>query len=414
MLFADNRSPEDGSNGAGGLFSSKIQEGGRSDAAGRIPTMAKIFYSMAGEGRGHAVRARVLVELLRHEHELTLFAPGDAHQLLAPLYRGSNVRVIRIPGLRFQYSNGRLSFFKTTKAAAEFLWHVPRLLSRLERVLRRSLPDLVITDFEPSLPRAAQKCGVPFISLNHQHFLVANDLSTLPAPLRRRASLMGMIVGAYYTGQQETIVSSFYSPPLKPLYQHVTQIGVLLRPQILKACKERGKHLLAYIRKDAFPNVFDSFRRCGRPVKVYGLGKRDNDGSVEFCDVNEPAFVEDLATCEAVITTAGNQLVGEALFLEKPVLAMPESNNFEQFINGFFLEQSGTGSCVPLERVTAEDIGRFLSRADEFRASINPARLNGNHQAIAAIERNLPHRLLNPSVLSSPQTEPLSYFGSTA
>lgn len=357
---------------------------------------------MAGEGRGHAVRARVLAELLRHDHELTLFAPGDAYHLLHPLFSGSDVRVIRIPGLRFKYINGRLSFFETTKAAAKFLWHLPRLLSRLERVISRSSPDLVITDFEPSLPRAAQRCGVPFISLNHQHFLLANDLSKLPLPLRRRASLMGMIVGAYYTGQQETIVSSFYSPPLKPLYQHVTQIGVLLRPHILKACKERGKHLLAYIRKDALPNVIQAFRHCGRPVKVYGLGRLPDEDSVRFCEVNDAAFVEDLATCEAVITTAGNQLVGEALYLEKPVLAMPEVNNFEQFINGFFLEQSGTGSTVPLEQVTPQDITCFLDRADEFLTKINPEKLNGNDQALASIQRNLPRAVVSLSSVSRP------------
>lgn len=356
--------------------------------------MAKIFYSMAGEGRGHAVRARVLVELLRGEHELTLFAPGDAHHLLEPIYRGSNVRVIRIPGLRFRYTNGRLSFLKTTKAAAEFLWHLPRLLSRLERIMSRSSPDLVITDFEPSLPRAAKRCGVPFISLNHQHFLVANDLSTLPAPLRQRANLMGMIVGAYYTGQQETIVSSFYSPPLKPVYKHVTQIGVLLRPQILKACKERGRHLIAYIRKNALPNVINAFRHCGRPVKVYGLGQLPAEDSIQFCAVNESAFIEDLASCEAVITTAGNQLVGESLYLEKPVLAMPEPNNFEQSINGFFLEQSGTGATIPIDRITARDISEFLDRTDEFRAKIDPETQNGNQQAIASIDRNLPPRFL--------------------
>ena len=31
-------------------------------------------------------------------------------------------------------------------------------------------PDLVITDFEPLLPRAARLEGVPYISIDHQHF----------------------------------------------------------------------------------------------------------------------------------------------------------------------------------------------------------------------------------------------------
>lgn len=192
--------------------------------------MARIFYSMAGEGRGHAVRVRVLVDALRRDHEIVLFAPGDAYDLLAPIYGSTDVRVHRIPGLRFCYSDGRLNFLRTTRAAAEYLWNLPRLLARLERLMRHERPDLVITDFEPSLPRAAQRCGIPFISLNHQHLLVANDLSDLPPPLRHSATFMGLIVRAYYSGQQETIVSSFYFPPLKPLYRHVQQIGVLLRP----------------------------------------------------------------------------------------------------------------------------------------------------------------------------------------
>ena len=45
----------------------------------------------------------------------------------------------------------------------------------------------------------------------------------------------------------------------------------------------------------------------------------------------------------AVVSTAGNQLVGEALYLGKPVLVMPERVNFEQAINAHYLEQSGAG-----------------------------------------------------------------------
>ena len=190
-----------------------------------------------------------------------------------------------------------VEFSKDDKGGGGISRRVPRILTRLEKLLRRECPDLVITDFEPSLPRAALRCGIPFISLNHQHFLVANDLSKLPAPLRRSATFMGLIVGAYYSGQAETIVSSFYFPPLKPWYKHVKQIGVLLRPQILGACRERGKHLLAYIRKDAFPNVIEAFRQCGRPVRIYGLGNRPAEGNLDYRPIDDRAFVEDLATC---------------------------------------------------------------------------------------------------------------------
>ena len=63
--------------------------------------MATIVYSLAGEGRGHATRVRTIVELLRAEHRFVIFAPGDAYDMLAPLYAGSDVGVIRLPGLHF-------------------------------------------------------------------------------------------------------------------------------------------------------------------------------------------------------------------------------------------------------------------------------------------------------------------------
>src|SRR5690554_856066 len=55
--------------------------------------MAKIFFSMSGEGRGHASRVHAVVEQLKQEHEISLFCPNDAYHLLEPRYRNSRVRV---------------------------------------------------------------------------------------------------------------------------------------------------------------------------------------------------------------------------------------------------------------------------------------------------------------------------------
>jgi hypothetical protein len=65
--------------------------------------MAHIVFSLSGEGRGHATRVRAVVEHLREQHRLTLRAPADAFDFLAPLYATSEVCVRAIPGLRFHY-----------------------------------------------------------------------------------------------------------------------------------------------------------------------------------------------------------------------------------------------------------------------------------------------------------------------
>ncbi len=332
-----------------------------------------------------------MVEALRTEHEIVLFAPGDAYEMLAPRYAGTAVRVYRIPGLHFHYDDRHiLSFWKTTREAGRYLWKLPRLVSWLEQVIRGESPDLIITDFEPALPQAARRVGIPFISLDHQHFLVANDLSVLPPWMQLPAQMMGCVVKAYYSGQVETILSQFYTPPLRPDVPHVTQVGVLLRSEIVQALPSEGEHLVAYLRRKTCGTVLSALRQLNRPVHIYGLGEQPSSDNLQFYPIDELGFIQDLARCQAVVCTAGNQLVGEALYLGKPVLAMPESNNFEQFINAWFLRDSGAGDWVDPERITVRHLQRFLAQREDFQTSVDRESMNGTPEALQVIARHLP------------------------
>lgn len=353
--------------------------------------MAKIFLSMSGEGRGHATRARAVVEALAGEHELTLFAPGDAFAFLWPLYSGTDIRVERLPGLRFAYdAQHRLQYLGTMRLVMAYLRELRSTLDWLSGCIRRERPDLVITDFEPALPRAARRCGVPFLSLDHQHFLCAYDLSSLPRRLRWHAWYMRAVVSAYYSGQQETVVSSFYFPPLRPGSGRVTQVGVLLRPEVAATQPRSGGHLVAYWRRFVGDQVLRALADTGLDVRVYGLGARAAQQKLTFHPVSESRFLEDLAGCCGLISTAGNQLVGEALYLGKPVLALPERNNFEQEINAHFLRESGAGEAIAMAEFQSAHLHRFLARLGDYRSRINRTRMNGLPPALEVIRRHLP------------------------
>jgi uncharacterized protein (TIGR00661 family) len=352
--------------------------------------MGKIFYAVSGEGRGHAARARAAIEDLRAEHEVVLYAPGHAFELLAPVYQNSAVEVRPLPGLRFQYTaSRRLGYFKTACGNLGYLRALQRLFRTLVRDIEAAQPDLAITDFEPSLPRAARRCGLPFLSLDHQHFLVTYDLRSLPFGLRCHAGLMAQAVRACHRGQVHSIVSSFYFPPLRPGVDAVTQIGVLMRPEIRHARPESGRHLVAYLRRFQEPRVYRALAECGEEVRVYGLGARSDVGRLRFREVDVRRFAEDLATCRALVTTAGNQLVGEALYLGKPVLAMPESGNREQAVNAHFLRRSGTGLVSTMDAVTPGHVRALLDGSHRLTAGIDRRRLCGNPAALAIIRRHL-------------------------
>jgi len=150
-------------------------------------------------------------------------------------------------------------------------------------------------------------------------------------------------VRLFCSGQKRTIVSAFFFPSLKAQPVEVTPAGALLRREIREAASESGAHFVAYVRRRAPRRVLDSLRSWGRTVHVYGHGALGRSGNLEFFDIEPVRFVEDLARARALISSAGNQVVGEALALQKPVLAYPQPGNWEQQINAHFLQQSGMG-----------------------------------------------------------------------
>ncbi len=349
--------------------------------------MGTIVYSLSGEGRGHACRVRVMSRILAKDHRVIVLAPERAAAFLESGADGSRLSVIRVPGLTFSYRrNGELSPHRTAVGALGYLARLPVLVERIANLLVRERAVLAISDFEPSLPRAAALAGVPVLALDHQGFLLVSDLSWLPGHLRRWAAAVRPLVRWFCPVPAHRIVSSFYKPRLHRLRRPVSLVGVLLRDPLLRARGIPGRHLTAYLRRDVPESVLSALAGCGRPVRIYGLGNRPAVGALEFLPVSEEGFLESLLTCHALVTTAGNQLVGEALHLGKPVLALPEPGNQEQEINARFLERSNAGRWLPMERVNADVIRRFLEDAGALVPARGKLLPPGNDATLRVVE----------------------------
>lgn len=354
--------------------------------------MATIFYSVSGEGRGHAARARVIVELLRHRHRIVVLCYGDAWDMLAPFCLKRDVVVRRIPGLRFAYDrSGRLHPGRSALGALPFVTQSPWVVEALAKSLALERADLALVDFEPLLPRAARLARIPQVALDHQQFLTACDLSALPQPLLGQARLLSHLCQPFYRTPRRSIISSFFFPPLRPEARGVQQVGVLLRREIEAATPASGRHLVAYVRRKPPHALLRALEAQRLPVRVYGAALEGRSGRLEFRPIHPAAFAEDLAQSYGLVTTAGNQVVGEALSLGKPVFAYPEPGNVEQHINAHYLAESGAGLVTTANRLDASILGEFMARLPELEARIDTRRMNGNRQAVSTIESALAH-----------------------
>jgi uncharacterized protein (TIGR00661 family) len=336
------------------------------------------------------MRACTIIEHLRRDHTVVVLTFGQALEMLAPIYAETDVEVRDIGGMYLEYNRwGRMSPTKTLLWGLPYAFRIPAMVRQLRDELKARRAELVITDFEPVSLRAALRAGVPVLSIDHQRFLETCDLGDLPWLQRFKVWCMNFVIRRVFGMPDRMIVSGFHLPKLKPEYRHAHAAGVLLRDEVLSAPVQHGSHLVVYLRRNCPEHVLAVLEAVERPVHIYGLGELPPRGQVEFRKVSPDEFVADLAQSDALITTAGNQLIGEALFMKKPVLAFPEPGNFEQQINGHMLNVSGGGLAISHAEFTLELLRTFLNDVGMYRARIKPEAVCGNQTVFALLDRQL-------------------------
>jgi uncharacterized protein (TIGR00661 family) len=364
--------------------------------------MGTILYSINGEGRGHATRASAIIDGLRNRHRIIVFTHALALKLLRQKYAGTDVEIREIPGCEFRYTpQGKLDYRRSFFESGLPLLRQRKVLAEqwADRIAKDDA-DLLVTDFEPLLAASAERIGLPYISVDHQHFLATGDFAGLPWEMRAYIWFMRPWIDVFYRGQMETVVSSFFSPGVHKNRPDVRHIGVLLRDEVLNTVPEHGDHVVAYFRRHAAPRVLDALNESGREVRVYGLGERESRGNLRFCPTSMDGFLADFATAACLVSTAGNQLIGEAIHLRKPVLAMPEPGNFEQRLNAWYIGNRPWGRSTTFAAIDGRMVRSFAADSDDYRRSMDAELPAGNFEAISRVEACL--RAVAPQRLPAP------------
>lgn len=355
---------------------------------------ARVLYAVHGYGRGHATRSLALLGELGRHHRVLVLAGGDAHAALAGELPGlptARLPLLRIPTLGFAYgpATGRRSNWHTLRynlpAALDLWWHGP-VFEMVAGTMREFAPDVVISDAEPWSHQVARALGIPRIGFDHIGILAHCRPAMDPAD--RLESMLDVAVYHLLMGRPDrSLVSSFYDAP--PRSAAVRVVPTLPRQAIRDAAPREGDHLLVYLNQGQ--HQFDRrlqtvLAGAGMPVRVYGTPRRGRDGPLHFLPPGQQAFVDDLASCRAVLSTAGNQLVGEAMHLGKPLLVMPE-DCVEQRLNARAVERMGIGLRVEQRALAPGHLDELLRRRDEFAARMRAQRRDGLAEAADAVER---------------------------
>jgi len=351
----------------------------------------KILYGVVGEGMGHAMRSRVVLEHLTSQgHEIVIMASGRANAFLSKHFHGVN----KIHGFHMISEENRIRRGKT-------LWSnvlagmsgVPQNIAAYFKLIEAFEPQVVISDFESWTYLYAKAQGLPVLSIDNMQII---NRCQHPPDITEGARVDFEVTKAFVKSKlpfcDRYLITTFFRPPVRK--EKTALYPPILRKEILEAKPTPGEHLLVYQTKEGFGPLAEALQRTGLECRVYGM-RRDItadqiEGNLRYRPFDEKTFVTDLASSRAVIAAAGFTLMGEAVYLHKPMLAIPLERQFEQLLNARYLQHEGYGQSA--EHVDAlADLGGFLNNVNRFADKLADYHQDGNRELLAAVDEHLAH-----------------------
>ena len=331
----------------------------------------RILYGVVGEGMGHATRSRVvLTHLEARGHEVEIAVSGRAHAFLERAF--PRMKVHRITGLNMIYEDNEVQKRRTT---LDFLKKLPAFADNFEtftRIAESFRPELVISDFESFAYLFAKKHDLPVLSIDNMQIINRCELDVeIPPDEQASFQMAKTIVKAKLPHCDHYLITTFFFPPTRKA--RTSLFPPILRDAVLDAKPSDGDHVLVYQTSDSFHDLVPTLQRLPGRFFVYGLKRDEQLGNVTLKGFSEDGFVRDLASSRAVLAGGGYSLMGEAVYLHKPMLSVPLKGQFEQTLNALYLQKLGYGEYH--RELDQGAIARFLERAPDYAKNVA-----GHHQ----------------------------------
>jgi uncharacterized protein (TIGR00661 family) len=330
-----------------------------------------IVLGVCGFGLGHSVRERPVLEgLLARGHQVMLVTNDQSHDFFTRHFPDvPNLRVY-VPlihttpqGLDYQATADDPRNAQGEEQRA--FWTA---CAEVERRFGR--PDLVISDYDMVSAQLAYLFDVPLVTLDQQSKFLGYECPSFgdftPGEHRRR-------LGYFFPKVARRVATSFFAVdyPSVPRFP-VTVIppilgrdvaGLLPVPEpgrvtvYLSAASSIAQPLEELV--DVFAGLPEHHFTCFVDADPTRL-----PANVSIRPVSRPAFVDSLSRSEAVVATAGHNLITEALYLQVPMFLVP-FHHYEQQLNARVISESGAGRAA--ETVTRAELRELLENLDDYR-----------------------------------------------
>ncbi len=338
-----------------------------------------VFYCVCGEGMGHAIRSGVIIDRIKEKYDVYVFSHDRAYEYLNEKFD----HVYEIGGFNTVYINNKVDNTKTLISA---LHRNPTNIKvgyqELYKKARSLSPDVIVTDFEIYATMVSKLLQIPLISLDNIHMITQTKIDYPPHHQTEMLKAKG-VIKSYVVRPKFHILTSFFFPKVRPRKNAVIYPPVI-REEIYNLKPTIEDHIVVYQTSKESVKFVESLKTLDENFIVYGFNEDKTDENLTYKSFNEDEFYDDLASAKAVVCNGGFTFISEAITLKKPIYSVPAIGNFEQTLNGFYVQKLGYGEYH--ENMSPRKLRIFLKRLDKYQNKLNKVKRYNNDGIVRELE----------------------------
>ncbi|MBQ9159825.1 MAG: glycosyltransferase [Methanobrevibacter sp.] len=331
-----------------------------------------VFYCVCGEGMGHAIRTGVIVDRIKDKYDIYIFSSDRAYEYLNSKFDN----VYEIGGFNTVYINNKVNNLKTlSDALKRNPTNIKVGYENLYKKARQLHPDVIVTDFEIYATMLSKLRNIPLISLDNIHMITQTKIDYPKDHYVEMLKAKG-VIKTYVVNPKIHILTSFFYPRVRAKKNAVIYPPII-REDILKLTPKKGDHIIVYQTSRESGKLVNRLKSLkDEKFIVYGFNKNEIDENLTYKEFNEDEFYDDLASSKAVICNGGFTFISEAIHLKKPIYSVPAIGNFEQTLNGFYVQKLGYGEYH--EVMSAQRVANFLKRLPKYQKRLDKVKKTNN------------------------------------
>lgn len=313
------------------------------------------LFMINGLGLGNSTRCYAMIEqLARHKVEIHVLTSGNGLTFFRDKPEIASLN--EMESFFYSVKDNRISAWRTLLSVgklARLAWAKNR---RVEEILRRIRPQVVITDSEYTIAPAKRR-GLPVLALNNADVVVGEYLRRKPKPW----AIAGQFWLVEFTDYlfHRLFMDAVISPAptrLPTRHARIRRVGLILRSEVKKQVtppcpfpEPRALRNLLFMLSGSTLGTKKTLLFHDLPYTAAVLGREGPSDDRVHYHGRLMHNTDHLARADLLVINGGFSAVSEALALNKPTLVIPVPYHAEQYVNAMLVKDLGRGDMVTAE-----------------------------------------------------------------